>query len=771
LNSFIELLRSFDQSGEGLVYTEIIPARPARIRPLAEALHPQVHAAFSSRVDPSALWTHQAEAIDLARAGTSVVIATGTASGKSLAFQVPIAEAAATSKGKATSLLLFPTKALAQDQLRSLGTLGLSGLTPVTYDGDTDQDRRAWARRHANSLLTNPEMLHTGLLPYHGRWKEFLAQLRYVVIDELHIYRGTFGAHLAHVLRRLRRLAAFYGASPTFILASATVGDPARLAMELTGVPVTCVDDDGSPRGSRTIAIWDPGSDAEGVPRSAMGATADLLAGLVGAGRRTIAFTRSRRATETVTARALRRLPDDFAGSIRSYRGGYLAAERREIEEAFFHGRLLGIAATTALELGVDVGGLDASITAGFPGTISSFRQQTGRAGRSRQDSLSVLVIGDDALDQWYAANPRELILRSPEPVVVNPTNPFVLHPHVMCAAHEQPLLPLDAQWWNEPAELQVPAELGRTPLEDAFLDAVSDLVVGEQLAVVNGRVLLPGAQSPAFNISLRGSGTSEVSIVAAKTNTLIGTVASGRAMSTVHDGAIYLHQGAQFVVRHLDLDDHVAWVEESDVDEWTQARSTTDLQLLKYEARRRVGLIELCLGPVEVHEQVIGYQRRRIRTNEVIADEPLDLPPSTLTTRAFWWEFPDVVLTSAGFGGAEAVRVPGTLHAAEHAGIGVLPLFAICDRWDVGGLSTALHPQTGLATVIIYDGYPGGAGVAELGYEAGIRHLEATLTAINRCTCRLGCPSCVQSPKCGNGNEPLDKFGAVDFLRAVLGQ
>lgn len=770
---FVDLLRSLDVRGSSLVHHELQPARSARFRAPARPVPEAVARAFAARgVDVGALWTHQADAVDLVAAGRSVVVATGTASGKSLCYQLPLALESLERGGRSTALLLFPTKALAQDQLRSLGSLGLPGLTPVTYDGDTDQDRRAWARRHANVVLTNPEMLHTGLLPFHGRWKAFLGQLRLVVVDELHSYRGTFGAHLAQVLRRLRRVAALYGADPVFVSASATIGDPAALATELTGVATELVADDGSPRGQRTLAVWDPGCDDAGIPRSPTAATAQLLAGLVGAGHRTIAFTRSRRAAESVAAAALRRLPEDAAHGrlIRPYRAGYLASERREIEAAFFEGRLLGVAATNALELGIDVGGLEASISSGFPGTIASFRQQIGRAGRTRQDSLAVLVIGDDALDQWYAANPTELTRRPPEPVVVNPTNPFVLHPHLCCAAHEQPLVPDDVRWWTEPDGHERPGVLGRPPLEEAFTDAVRDLVVDGTLALVNGRALLPGSRSPAFGLSLRGSGTGEVSIVSRSDHRLIGTVSTARAPATVHDGAVYVHQGVSWLVQRLDLDDGVAWVDEQDSDEWTQARSVTDLVLLGEDATSRIGRMTLRIGPVEVHEQVIGYQRRRARTNEVIGEVALDLPPTTLVTRAFWWEIPDAVLADAGLDGADAALVPGTVHAAEHAGIGVLPLFAICDRWDVGGVSIARHPQTGLATVVIYDGYPGGAGVAELGFGAGERHARATLATIRRCRCTHGCPGCVQSPKCGNGNEPLDKTGAVDLLAAVLG-
>jgi DEAD/DEAH box helicase domain-containing protein len=769
---FLALLRSLDDSGSSLVHHETVAARAARFAAPQGAIDPRAAAAFGARgIDVSSLWSHQAAALDHVRDGRSIVVATGTASGKSLCYQLPLAHAAVASSGRATALLLFPTKALAYDQLRSLGGLGLRELTAVAYDGDTDEPARAWARRHANVVLTNPEMLHTGILPFHGRWERFLSRLSLVVIDELHTYRGTFGAHLAHVLRRLRRLAGRYGASPVFVTASATIGEPAELATEITGLEVDLVDDDGSPRGGRTVVVWDPGSDDAGIPRSPTGASSHLLAGLVAAGHRTIVFTRSRRGAESVAAGALRRLPDDAALGrlVRPYRGGFLAAERREIEAAFFEGRLLGIAATNALELGIDVGGLEASISSGFPGTIASFRQQIGRAGRTRQESLAVLVVGDDALDQWYRANPAELMRRRPEPVVVNPTNPFVLHPHVRCAAHEQPLLPDDARWWSEPPGAVGPAELGRPPLEEAFTDAVRDLVVDGQLAVVNGRVLLPGSRSPAFEVSLRGSGTGEVSIVERSTTRLIGTVSTARAGSTVHDGAVYVHQGVQFVVRRLDLDDGVAWVEQVDLDEWTQARSTTELVLRSRDASATVGRLALRLGALEVHEQVVGYQRRRARTNEVIEEVALDLPPTTLVTRGFWWEVPDGVLADAGLDGADAAFVPGTVHAAEHAAIGVLPLFAICDRWDVGGVSIACHPQTGRATIVIYDGYPGGAGVAELGFGAGRAHLDATLDAIRRCRCTEGCPSCVQSPKCGNGNEPLDKVGAVAMLGSAL--
>jgi DEAD/DEAH box helicase domain-containing protein len=444
--------------------------------------------------------------------------------------------------------------------------------------------------------------------------------------------------------------------------------------------------------------------------------------------------------------------------------------------------------------LGVDIGGLDACVCNGFPGTISSFRQQIGRAGRSAQRSLSVLVAGDDALDQWYAANPSELFSRKPEPVVVNVANPFVLYPHIACAAHELPLIAADAEVWAglpqhnlqpeaeaaparkvdplgsdeaEPSVLELLDRLGTADVAEAFDDGIVQLVQRNQLALVNGRAVWAGRGSPSQRVSLRSGGGSEFRIVDRGAR-LVGTVDGSRAFSTLHTGALYVHQGQQFRVERLDLDDHAAWVHPETVDEYTQARSTTDFRFIGVHTSMQIGRLKLSLGSLEVDEQVVGYERKKISTGTLLSREPLDLPASTLTTRGFWYEFGDDVIGDAGLGDAQAPTIPGTLHAIEHTMIGMLPLFTICDRWDVGGVSTAAHQQTGKATILIYDGYPGGAGIAELGYTAGRRHLLATLHALEHCRCSHGCPSCVQSPKCGNGNEPLDKAGAIELLRVV---
>jgi DEAD/DEAH box helicase domain-containing protein len=727
-----------------LVHVEHLEARPPRCAPLRRPLPDRV----AARVPAGGLWSHQAAAIDLAREGRSVAVATGTASGKSLCYQVPIAEAV-TGKPPATAILVFPTKALAQDQLRALVDLDVPGLVAATYDGDASREERAWARRHANVILTNPDMLHVGILPNHGPWATFLMRLRYVVLDELHTLRGIFGSHVAHVVRRLRRLGAHYGSDPTFLFASATIGQPATLAAAICGRPVHEVADDGSPRGERLFALWNPPllDEASGARASGTAETARLLAAVVESDHRGIAFSRSRKGAELVAAHAKRVLPEAERDAVRPYRGGYLAKERREIERDLFAGRLKGVAATTALELGVDVGGLDACILNGFPGTIASMWQQAGRAGRAQQRSLAVLVAGEDALDQWLMAHPKELFTRPPEPAVVNPSNPFVLDDHVACAAYELPLTDADEEWWGDDLD-----------------DAVRRLVLADRLKLRGGRALHVGA-SPARQVGLRTGSSNEYGIVG-EDGSLIGTVEEQRAFEVVHPGAIYLHQGQHYRVERLDLDDRTAWVRAVDPHEITQARSDTGVRILDEERSEKVGRAVLHLGPVEISEQVTGYRRKHLFTGEVLGDEDLDLPPTTLVTRAFWYTADLRVLAKAG---VRAPAVPGTLHAAEHAAIGMLPLFTICDRWDVGGVSTAWLPETGGPTIVIYDGYPGGAGIAELGYQAGRGHLEATLEAVDRCPCAAGCPSCVQSPKCGNLNEPLDKAGAIAFLGEVL--
>jgi len=730
-----------------LVHVRRIPPRPAR----TAALERELPAELLRHLPHAQFWSHQARAIDLARDGRSVALASGTASGKSLCYQVPIAEA---SLQGATSLMIYPTKALAQDQLVSLSSWGVPGLTASTYDGDCTPEERSWVRDNANVLLTNPEMLHQAILANHRRWAPFLQRLQFVVIDELHTLRGVFGTHVAQILRRLRRLIRHYGgAEPTFVFTSATIGDPAALAKELCGLEVQVVDDDGSPTGERSVALWNPAEESEG-ERWSTNTEASLIASrLISSGLRTLVFCGSRRATELVAADIRRHVPAELSDLIRSYRAGYLAEERREIESALFSGRLRGVVATNALELGVDIGGLDAVVLCGYPGTIASFWQQVGRSGRSHEPSLAVVVAGENQLDQWMMRHPDELFARAPEPAVVNLDNPYVFVPHLGCAAHELPLRHRDDLYW--PTQLD---------------EGIRQLVVEDRATLRHRRaeqvVVWSGRGTPAATIGLRSATRGEFRIVDENERT-IGTVDESRAFEVVHQGAVYLHQGRAWQVTELDLDHRTATVVPSGGDTYTQARSTTNIALLGIDDQRQVGASTLRLGSVEVTTQVTGYQTRRVASHEVLSRTDLSLPPAHLHTRAVWYTFADDVVLRANIAPED---LPGALHAAEHAAIGILPLFTICDRWDVGGVSTAWLPETVAATVVIHDAYPGGAGIAELAFGVADRHLDATLEVLRQCGCTTGCPSCVQSPKCGNGNEPLDKHAANRLIAATLG-
>ena len=756
----LDALSADPDIGSRLARLDVVPARPARYGETEKALHPEVLERLAAR-GAERLYVHQAEAVDRLRAGRSVALATGTGSGKSLCYQAPITESVLAG-GKDTALLLFPTKALAHDQLRSLRSWLVPGMRAVAYDGDTPTEERASLRRTANVVLTNPEMLHTGILPYHDRWATFLMRLRYVVVDELHTLRGIFGSHVAHLLRRLRRVCLHYGAQPAFCFASATIGNPAALAGELCGLPVDAVDDDGSPRGPRAVALLDrPMVDPAGGRRaSATAEVGALVAHLVGAGLRTIAFSPSRRSAELVARQAQRRLEDrtpSLAGAVAAYRGGYLPEERRQLETALTKGELLGVAATNALELGIDVAGLDAVVLQGFPGTLASFWQQAGRAGRALQPSAAILVAGDDQLDRWYLDHPTQLFTRSLEPAVVNPTNPFVAEPHVGCAAYELPLSSDDPVLGSGAAGA----------LGDAVDDAVRALVLADALKPRAGKMYWARPEAPAPHVGLRTGSSVEYRLYEEQSGRLVGTVDSVRVFHVAHPGAIYLHQGRQYRVEHLDLDDAYALLAPVELDEYTQPRHDIDIAITKEARSRPGGRSTLHLGAVEVTTTTVAYQRRRIGSGEVLETVALELPPRTLSTRAGWYTVPVEVAVAAGL---DVVSVLSAAHAAEHALIGMLPLFAICDRWDVGGVSMAVHPATGEPTIFIYDGYPGGAGIAELAFDAADRHVASATDVVAACPCEAGCPSCVQSPKCGNWNEFLSKADAVALLRSMLG-
>jgi DEAD/DEAH box helicase domain-containing protein len=750
LRDLVEAWRDGHTELEGdLVHVQIVPARSA----IYASLDPPMPGALQERLAERGierLYRHQVRAVELVRSGTHTVVASGTASGKTLCYQAPILEATM-EDSKTTSLLLYPTKALAQDQLRSLAGFRLPGITPAAYDGDTPPDERRWVRRHANVVLTNPDMLHIGILPHHQRWADFLLRLRYVVVDEMHVLRGIFGSHVAHVLRRLRRLAAHYGSKPTFVFTSATIGNPRDLAMKLSGLDVTVVDGDDSALGEKLIALWNPPLDPEQPDRrrSGLSTTTDLFVELVRHGMHTIVFTRSRKATELIYRWAAARLSEDLAGRIAPYRAGYLAKDRRRIERRLFGGDLLGVVATNALELGIDVGSLDAAILNTFPGTIASFRQQAGRAGRAQERSLALLVGGEDALDQYFMTHPRQLFERVPEPVVVNPDNPDVAAAHAACAAYELPLRLSD-----------------RDLLGDTVEEAANALAQEGRLEPRDGRLHWTGSDRPAPRVDIRTSGGPTYQIVDVAGGELLGTVEQQRAFSQAHPGAIYLHQGDTYLVLEMDHDVLEVRVRPEDSDYYTMPKVEQSLDVLEVLATKRVRRLPHTLGTLRVERHVTAFQRKRIGTGEVIDYTPLDLPPVRFETQGFWYVVPDEVLATAGIRRGDLL---GTLHAAEHAGIAMLPLFAICDRWDIGGLSTDFHPATGKSTVFIYEGYPGGAGISPVAFEVAEEHQRATREALRACPCSDGCPSCVQSPKCGNFNDPLSKPGAIALLGAAL--
>jgi DEAD/DEAH box helicase domain-containing protein len=729
---------------EEIAYSGIEPARTARTEPLPDDLDPRVASALVA-TGVTALYRHQAEAWEAAQRGENVVVTTGTASGKSLAFNLPVLDAIAR-EPKTRALYLAPTKALGQDQARALSELGLKGLKPGIYDGDTEVERRWQIRKWANLILTNPDMLHVGVLPHHDRWGDVLHNLSYVVVDEAHVYRGVFGSHVANVLRRLRRLARVYGAEPRFLLASATIANAGELAEALTGEPATVVERDTSPKSERDVVIWNPPLlDPElGLRASPLGDAARLLSELTSRGLRTICFAKSRRAAELIHRFTVERVGHETGQRLAPYRAGYTPGQRREIERRLVEGELLGVTATDALELGIDIGSLDCAISVGFPGTVASLRQQWGRAGR-RGRGLAVLIASDDALDQFFAREPGALLSRRVEAAIVDHTNPRILDPHVLSAAFEAPLDEADAEI------------LGPQALERA--------AVLPELEKTAAGYVWKGRDYPAARVSLRSGDPESFTVVDASTGSLLGLVERERAYSTVHDGAVYLHMGEQYLVEELDLEGRIALVRPAALDWYTQVKKETETTIEEIEqAERRLG-VDLSWGRVSVSEQVIAYARKSVRDGSTIDIVPMLMPETTFETEAIWF-CPE----PAQLDGLEQMpKLLGTLHAAEHTLIALLPLWAMCDRWDIGGLSTNVHYQTARPTIFVYDGHAGGVGITARGFASFEGWVEDTTALLRRCPCKSGCPSCVQSPKCGNLNEPLDKDGARTLLERML--
>lgn len=705
----------------------------------------------------SRLYSHQAKAVNLIRSGKNVIVATFSASGKSLIYNIAVMQKIL-EQPNSRALYLFPTKALAQDQLRKLKELFSPGLVPpeslATFDGDTPRAERGDIKRYGRVILTNPDMLHVGIMPGHETWASFFRQLKYVVIDEAHIYRGVFGSHVACVVRRLRRLCALYGSNPQFILSTATVANPGEHALGLTGLPCEVVDNDGSPRGWKDFVFWNPPfTDEKKTHRkSAHWESTNLMTALVLQGTRTLTFTRTRRLCELIyvyTRDNLREENRELAELVMPYRGGYMPEDRRRIEQGLFGGELLGVVATNALELGIDSGGLEATILDGYPGSISSTWQQAGRSGRSQGEALSFLVAWDNPLDQYFMRHPKDFFARGFEYVLVNPANPYICKAHLLCAAWERPLDRTDEKIFSED-----------------MIQQRDELVQEGQLRERRERYYLaPSINFPARKINIRSSSGEDYAVVDVSTGAMIETVESSVAFFQIHPGAIYLHQGEAFLITKLDLTNRVAYAEPSGGKFYTETKEIHDIKVLNVRASKKVGPVNVHVGDVDVTIDVVGFKKYRQFSEEVIADEPLDLPTIQFRTVALWFGIP---ARASGRIVEKDLDFAGGLHAAEHAAIGILPLFALCDRNDIGGVSTPLHPDTGDAAVFIYDAYPGGIGIAEKGYDMIEELWQATMHVIGECPCEDGCPSCVQSPKCGNNNKPLDKQAARIILEEL---
>jgi DEAD/DEAH box helicase domain-containing protein len=736
------------RADERLVHEDVYGARSARPAASPVQLSRPVRDALE-RNGITTLYAHQAEALGNAFDGATI-ITTGTASGKSLCFQLPTLEVLTTDRA-ARALYLYPTKALAQDQARALHSFGLGKtIRPAIYDGDTPRAERAAIRRRSNLILTNPDMLHVGILPHHAAWADLLANLAFVVVDEAHVYRGVFGSHVGNVLRRLRRAAAIHGTEPRFLLASATIANPVELAEKLTGLaPFHLVHNDGAPRAERHVAMWNPPllDEELGTRGSALYEAAELFSELIAAGARTICFMKSRKGVELILRHAVDRLEPELAERISPYRAGYTPAQRRQIQQRLTSGELLGVVATDALELGIDIGELDAAICVTFPGTVASLKQMWGRAGR-RGRGLAVYVAGEDALDQFFCRHPDEFLRRPVEAAILDPESPEIYGEHLVCAAHEAPLTDADA------------------PILGASWRAYAERLeqAGFLRERAGGFVPKRADDYPAARVALRSASADSFVLIDVSSGEVLGTVEAARAYATIHDGAIYLHLGRAYRVLELELAGRRALLEPFSGDYFTQAKreSMTYIERL-HEQRDTLG-VRLSFGEVVYSETVLGYQRKRLQDHQVIDFQGLELPTVEFSTRALWYEL-DELIAAEPFPGEHLL---GALHALEHGQIAVLPLIAMCDRWDIGGLSTNAHPQTLGPTIFIYDGHPGGVGLTRRGFDQFERLVGDARRLVGECPCRVGCPSCVQSPKCGNLNEPLSKRGALELLRRL---
>jgi len=746
IGEFLRGLLDSERLGSQVVFQKTLPATPGAWADPQVPWPGPIQAVLKSAGIEN-LYRHQAQAIDLIRSGRHVVVATPTASGKTLIYDLPAFELFLTDPD-ATALYIFPLKALAQDQLQTFEVLAarLKPYQPTAaiYDGDTSGYRRKRIREAPpNVIITNPEMLHLSFLAHHRKWSHFLSRLRMVVVDEVHIYRGIFGSHVAQIFRRFQRICRHYSISPTFVFSSATVANPVQLVRQLSGLSVETINQTGAPRGRRHLVFLNP---MLGPARTAI----LLLKAALATGLRTIVYTQSRKLTELISMWAGNEF-GDLGEKISAYRAGLLPHERREIEARLVSGDLLAVITTSALELGIDIGDLDLCLLVGYPGSVISTWQRSGRVGRSGQESALILIAGQDALDQYFMHNPQDFVDREPESAVVNPFNFQIMTPHLECAAAELTLR-ADEPMFNEE---NVPRALAKLEKE------------GRLLKSAGGNEFYARRKAPHRDIDLRGAGK-QFQIIERRTGNLIGEIDDYRAFRETHPGAVYLHKGDSFVVDKLDVGRRFITVSKARVDYYTRVRAHKLTEILNINNKLYITGTEAYYGKIKVTDQVTEYERWEIKTKQIIDRISLALPPQIFETQGLWFQIPESIQHECESNNYDLM---GALHAIEHAAIGIFPLLVMADHNDVGGMSTNYHPQIGKAVIFIYDGIPGGAGLTRQAFASMQRLLGYTLKAISGCPCESGCPSCVQSPQCGSGNRPMDKNGAIFILDRLKAQ
>jgi DEAD/DEAH box helicase domain-containing protein len=745
IEEYIGALKSSKRLGNQVVFHKRLPEAPPVCNAVESPWPEEIGDALRS-MGISALYDHQAKAMDLIRSGKHTVVATPTASGKTLIYNLPALEKIITVPGS-KALYIFPLKALAQDQLGAFANLAnrMKATMPCAaiYDGDTS----AWHRKKIREnlpdvILTNPEMLHLSFLPHHAKWADFFMGLKIVVVDEVHTYRGVMGSHMAQVFRRLLRICRHYGASPTFVFCSATISNPSELAAQLTGLNVVEITRSGAPQGKRHIVFINP--EMEGAAQAAIA----LLKAALHRNMRTIVYTQSRKLTELIALWSQNR-SGEFSKKISAYRAGFLPEERRAIEARLAAGELLAVVSTSALELGIDIGDLDLCLLVGYPGTVISTLQRGGRVGRSGQDSALVLIAGEDALDQYFMRHPGDLVLREPEAAVINPCNPDIVSRHLICAAAELPIKS------SEPYIAEKPVQ--------RILEQLTEK--GQLLQSAAGDEWLCSRKMPHREVDLRGAGR-PFAIIDAKTDQNIGGIDMFRAFKETHPGAIYLHMGETFEVETLDIATHTVKALRVDVKHYTRVLAHKDTEILEVYEEKKVRNITVCTGRLKVTEQVTGYDKWAIYAKKRLNRIELDLPPLMYETDGLWFNIPDAVRKQTE---NKYLHFMGGIHAIEHAAIGIFPLLVLTDRNDLGGISTVCHPQAGGPAVFIYDGTAGGAGLTRQAFKRAEDLLRYTQKAVSECSCENGCPSCVHSPKCGSGNRPIDKAAALFILEQII--